>query len=80
MKKQKSALDLALEKYYNQGSEKDRLTFCQLEKERTLKILKKAMPPAPAIVLDVGDAAGVYAFPLAEQGSEVHLIDPISLT
>jgi len=31
------------------------------------------------VVVDVGGAAGVYAFPLAKQGYEVHLIDPVEL-
>ena len=37
------------------------------------------MPSAPAVVLDIGGAAGAYAFPLADQGYEVHLIDPVPL-
>jgi ubiquinone/menaquinone biosynthesis C-methylase UbiE len=30
-------------------------------------------------VLDVGGAAGAYALPLAAEGYEVHLVDPVSL-
>lgn len=33
----------------------------------------------PAAIFDIGGAAGVYAFPLAKQGYEVHLIDPVEL-
>lgn len=29
--------------------------------------------------MDIGGAAGVYAFPLTEMGYTVHLIDPVSL-
>jgi len=79
MNTKKTSLDPTLEKYYSEGKEKDRLAACLLEKDRTLKILKRSMPLPPAIVLDIGGAAGAYAFPLADQGYEVHLIDPISL-
>jgi SAM-dependent methyltransferase len=37
------------------------------------------LPPPPGVVLDVGGAAGAYAFWLAERGYEVHLVDPVSL-
>jgi SAM-dependent methyltransferase len=37
------------------------------------------LPPPPAVVLDVGGAAGAHAAPLAAQGHEVHLIDPVPL-
>lgn len=80
MGKEKShKLDPALEKYYSEGNEQERHKFHRLEKDRTLQILRKWLPPAPAILLDVGGAAGVYAFHLAEMGYEVHLIDPIAL-
>lgn len=79
MNKKKTPLGLTLEKYYSEGKEKDRLEIALLEKDRTLTILKKLMPPPPAIVLDVGGATGAYAFPLADQGYEVHLIDLIPL-
>ncbi len=73
------SLDPAIKKYYSLGKEKDRLTAAHIEKERTLQILRKAMPPAPAVILDVGGAYGVYSYPLAENGYEVHLIDPIAV-
>lgn len=72
-------LDPSIEKFYSEGNEKDRLDTHRLERDRTLRILKKQLPAAPAIILDVGGAAGVYAFPLQEMGYEVHLIDPILL-
>jgi 2-polyprenyl-3-methyl-5-hydroxy-6-metoxy-1,4-benzoquinol methylase len=37
-------------------------------------VLRDIRPP-PAIVRDIGGAAGVYALWLAELGYEVHLID-----
>ncbi len=77
--KPKILLDPSIEKYYAEGKEKDRLASNQLEKDRTLKILKKYLPPAPAVILDIGGAAGAYAFPLTEVGYKVHLIDPVSV-
>jgi len=69
------------EAYYLQGAEIDRLSAAQgeLERLRTQQILGRHLPPAPATILDVGGASGVYAFPLAEQGYQVHLIDPVEL-
>lgn len=72
-------LDPALEKFYSEGNEQERLSSSRLEKDRTLQILRKLLPSAPATILDIGGAAGVYAFLLAEMGYEVHLIDPIAL-
>src|SRR5439155_2231303 len=37
----------------------------------------RALPPAPARILDVGGATGVYAGPLAEAGYAVHVVDPV---
>lgn len=74
-------LDPSIEAYYNASNEKDRLSqeMWQIERERTLRILKKTLPPAPAVILDIGGGAGAYAFPLAIQGYQVHLFDPVSL-
>ncbi|MBY0550887.1 MAG: GNAT family N-acetyltransferase [Candidatus Obscuribacterales bacterium] len=65
--------------HYTEASESTRLTTAagRLEFERTVAILKQQLPPAPATVLDVGGAAGVYAVPLAQAGYTVHLIDPV---
>ncbi len=67
--------------HYNEGNERDRLTtgIGLLERERTLEILERFMPKPPATILDVGGGPGVYAFPLAERGYRVHLIDMIPL-
>jgi ubiquinone/menaquinone biosynthesis C-methylase UbiE len=42
---------------------------------RTRELIERHAPPAPATVLDVGGAAGAYAFWLAERGYVVHLVD-----
>ncbi len=49
-----------------------------LEYERTRELIRRFLPPSPAVVLDVGGAAGLYALWLAREGYEVHLLDPVS--
>ncbi len=66
-------------RYYSQGQEQSRLLDHALERKRTQELLTRHLPPAPAMVLDVGGAAGLYALWLAEQGYAVHLIDPVPL-
>jgi ubiquinone/menaquinone biosynthesis C-methylase UbiE len=63
--------------FYASGYEEIRLTVGagQLERERTRELLMRFLPPAPAVVLDVGGGAGAYAFWLAKHGYEVHLTD-----
>jgi ubiquinone/menaquinone biosynthesis C-methylase UbiE len=70
-----------IEDHYLRTKEWERLSSYQgkLERLRTQAILGRNLPPAPATIFDVGGAAGVYAFLLAEQGYEVHLIDPVEL-
>jgi len=72
-------IDPEIERYYSQYDEADRLdTFSfPLERERTRELLVRYLPAPPATVLDVGGAAGAYAFWLAEQGYAVHLVDPV---
>jgi len=67
--------------HYETAEEANRLLSGrgQLERIRTQQILAKFLPEPPAGILDVGGAAGVYAFPLAKQGYEIHLIDPVPL-
>lgn len=67
--------------HYLQGAEDGRLAASQgeLERLRTQQILHRHLPPAPATIFDVGGASGAYACPLAEQGYQVHLIDPVEL-
>lgn len=78
-KNDQNKLDPFIEKYYSKGHEKDRLASHQLERDRTLSILKRYLPKPPATILDIGGGAGAYAFPLTEMGYIVHLIDPVSL-
>jgi ubiquinone/menaquinone biosynthesis C-methylase UbiE len=70
-----------IEGHYSQGWEQQRLSSGQgeLERLRTLRILARELPPAPAVVYDIGGGAGVYSFALAQQGYEVHLIDLVQL-
>jgi ubiquinone/menaquinone biosynthesis C-methylase UbiE len=76
-----SLISKEIETYYLQSRESERLTneWGELERLRTLAILARYLPSAPAVILDVGGGAGVYALPLAKQGYEVHLIDAVNL-
>ena len=66
--------------YYGLGEEQGRLAGpFRLEFARTQELLARYLPEPPAVVLDVGGGPGVYAAWLAEQGYEVHLLDPIEL-
>jgi SAM-dependent methyltransferase len=67
--------------HYASGEEERRLFegTSRLERVRTLELLERFLPPAPAVVCDVGGGAGVYACPLARRGYEVHLVDPVPL-
>jgi ubiquinone/menaquinone biosynthesis C-methylase UbiE len=70
-----------IESHYLQSAEAERLSneWGELERMRTQAILARHLPAPPAVILDVGGAAGAYAFPLATHGYEVHLIDPVGL-
>jgi len=71
-------LDPEINLHYAQGVERHRLTsWARLEAERTRDLLVRFLPPAPAVILDIGGAEGAYALPLAREGYEVHLIDPV---
>lgn len=48
-----------------------------LEHARTQDLLSRHLPPAPAVVFDVGGGSGPYAVWLASLGYEVHLSDPV---
>jgi ubiquinone/menaquinone biosynthesis C-methylase UbiE len=63
--------------YYDAFAEEDRLSSgaSQLEFERTKEILGRVLPPPPAVIVDVGGAAGSYSLWLAGLGYEVHLVD-----
>ncbi|GAA5514502.1 2-methoxy-6-polyprenyl-1,4-benzoquinol methylase, mitochondrial [Deinococcus carri] len=63
--------------YYGLDREHDRLTrgLGVVEFARTLELLGRLLPPAPAAVLDVGGGTGVYARELLKAGHAVHLLD-----
>ena len=69
--------DPRIKDYYDHAPEETRLQNgpFQLEEVRTRELILRHAPKPPARVLDVGGAAGVYAFWLAERGYEVGLID-----
>jgi ubiquinone/menaquinone biosynthesis C-methylase UbiE len=63
--------------FYATGLEAGRLVAGpgRLERERSRELLRRFLPPTPALILDVGGGPGDYACWLATQGYEVHLID-----
>jgi SAM-dependent methyltransferase len=73
---------LDLERHYVAGLERDRLVDDEgaprLELVRTLELLARFLPPAPADVLDVGGGPGPYAARLAAEGYRVVLVDLLS--
>jgi SAM-dependent methyltransferase len=71
-------LDPEIAAHYADVSEQQRLGPLSLERVRTWELLGRHLPPPPAVVLDIGGAAGVYALPLAAQGYQVHLVDPMA--
>lgn len=68
-----------LEDYYGNFDEEHRLLLgtSQLELARTQEIIQRYLTPPPAVIYDVGGAAGIYACWLANLGYEVHLVDPV---
>ena len=81
MNEQSPLIPKEVEAYYLDTRESNRLSGAhgELERLRTLEILARTLPPAPAVIFDIGGAAGAYAFPLSEQGYAVHLIDPVEI-
>ncbi|MBN1581431.1 MAG: class I SAM-dependent methyltransferase [Anaerolineae bacterium] len=67
--------------YYDAYDEQARLSHAwgQIEYLRTQNIILRHLKPPPAVVLDVGGAAGRYACWLAREGYQVHLVDPVPL-
>lgn len=63
--------------HYNRYDERERLKhdIGPLEQLRTQELMLRFLPPAPAVILDVGGASGVYSFWLAGLGYSVHLVD-----
>jgi ubiquinone/menaquinone biosynthesis C-methylase UbiE len=68
-----------IESHYAAKAELGRLEsgVGRLEFERTKEILQRHLPPPPAVITDVGGGPGIYACWLAQQGYEVHLVDPL---
>jgi ubiquinone/menaquinone biosynthesis C-methylase UbiE len=68
-------------RHYASGYEAERLhtSTGQLEEARMRDFLKRFLPPAPAVILDVGGGPGGYACRLANQDYKVHLIDIVPL-
>jgi ubiquinone/menaquinone biosynthesis C-methylase UbiE len=73
--------DQKIAQFYSLGLERNRLAEGAgvLELVRTQAILKRYLPPPPAVIADVGGGPGRYALWLAERGYRVHLIDPVQL-
>jgi ubiquinone/menaquinone biosynthesis C-methylase UbiE len=66
--------------YYDRGEEAGRLgSWGRLEFVRTQELLRRYLPPAPALVVDVGGGPGRYALWLAGLGYDVRLLDPMEL-
>ena len=72
-------LDPEIAAHYTSVSEQQRLGPLSLERVRTWELLGRHLPPPPAVLLDIGGAAGVYALRLAAQGYQVRLVDPVAL-
>ena len=72
-------LDPAVADYYSRAPEESRLEHgaFRLEQARTRELIERHAPRPPAMVLDVGGAAGAYALWLASAGYDVHLVDPV---
>ena len=65
--------------YYERIDEADRLAAGHgyLELARMQELIRRFLPLPPRVVLDVGGGPGRYSCWLAEQGYDVHLIDPV---
>jgi ubiquinone/menaquinone biosynthesis C-methylase UbiE len=66
--------------YYQQAAEPTRLQSgpSQLEFARTKEVIGHWLDRTPSVILDVGGGPGAYSAWLADQGHEVHLVDPVA--
>jgi ubiquinone/menaquinone biosynthesis C-methylase UbiE len=66
--------------YYQKAAESTRLQSgpSQLEFVRTKEVIGHWIGRAPAVILDIGGGPGAYSAWLADQGHEVHLVDPVA--
>ena len=73
--------DIELHAYYERGEERDRLVAGTglLEFARTTEIIQRRLPPAPALVADVGGGPGRYALWLTGLGYRVEHRDLVPL-
>lgn len=73
--------DGEIREHYGRGEERDRLLspFGQVEFARTCEIVERHLPPAPAVVADIGGGPGRYSLWLAERGYTVRHRDLIDL-
>ena len=72
----------AMLEHYGRGEEEDRLSTSsagQLEFERTREIVLRRLPPAPAVIADIGGWPGRYALWLAGLGYRVVHRDVVPL-
>jgi SAM-dependent methyltransferase len=71
--------DSTIADFYQRSREEDRLEEGPflLEALRTRELIQRYASPPPAVVVDIGGAAGAYALWLAEAGYTVHLVDPV---
>ena len=78
---EKPTLDSDIIAHYESMDEAQRLQGpeSEIERLRTQELLQRYLPPPPAVILDVGGGAGIYAFWLAERGYQVHLVDAVPL-
>ena len=76
-----NAEEAAVRAYYERGGERDRLSDGrgQLEFVRTTEIVARRLPPAPAVIADIGGGPGRYALWLASLGHQVEHRDLIPL-
>lgn len=81
MSHQDETLNNVVAYYGNLSNEQARLSdaWGQIEYVRTQRIIRRYLKRPPALVLDIGGAAGRYACWLAQEGYKVHLIDPVPL-
>ncbi|RAG86373.1 class I SAM-dependent methyltransferase [Streptacidiphilus pinicola] len=62
---------------YDEAGRLQRNARGRVERLRTLELLDRHLPAAPARVLDIGGGPGVYAAELAARGHQVTLLDPV---
>ncbi|MFJ2864254.1 class I SAM-dependent methyltransferase [Kitasatospora sp. NPDC087314] len=76
-----AVLDPPVLDFYQLGQEQQRLADPRrsIEYLRTMDVLERNLPPAPARILDIGGGPGRYALALAAAGHDVTLVDPLPL-